>query len=121
MFAAATSKEERVDAEVVEASGKVLKWGEKIAIGLTWTKCREISGLDGGHGASGSASAKSKSKMPEGTETLLRKTWKEKHNFNMLGNWLVNEDLMAKIYEGFQSTPVSSTCQTWQLYAASQT
>ena len=48
MFAAATSKEERVDAEVIEASGEVLKWGEKIAIRLTWTKCREISGLDGG-------------------------------------------------------------------------
>ena len=35
MFAVATSKKERVDAEVIEASGKVLKWGEKIAIRLT--------------------------------------------------------------------------------------
>ena len=104
-FAAATTKEERVDAEVIDASGKTLKWGEKIAVRLTWTKCREMSGLDSGSSGTGTAASKSRSKMPEGSETYLRKTWKDKHAFNMLGNWLVNEDLMAKIYEGVQASP----------------
>ena len=104
-FAAATTKEERVDAEVIDASGKTLKWGEKIAVRLTWTKCREMSGLDSGSSGTSSAASKSRSKMPEGSETYLRKTWKDKHAFNLLGNWLVNEDLMAKIYEGVHATP----------------
>ena len=104
-FAAATTKEERVDAEVIEASGKTLKWGEKIAVRLTWTKCREMSGLDSGSGGTSSAASKSRSKMPDGSETYLRKAWKDKHSFNMLGNWLVNEDLMAKIYEGVHASP----------------
>ena len=43
--------------------------------------------------------------MPDGSEAYLRKTWKDKHSFNMLGNWLVNEDLMAKIYEGVHASP----------------
>ena len=107
MFAAATSKEDRVDEEIIDASGKSLKWGEKIAVRLTWTRCREISGLNNPSGSSGSTGTKSKSKMPDGTENFLRKTWKDKHNFNMLGNGLVNEGLMAKIYEGLQASPMS--------------
>ena len=45
-FAAATTKEERVDSEIIDASGRQLKWGENIAVRLTWSRCREISGLD---------------------------------------------------------------------------
>ena len=104
-FAASTTKEERVDAEVIDASGKSLKWGEKIAVRLTWSRCREMSGLDSGSNGTGSSASRSRSKMPDGSETYLRTTWRKQHGFHMLGNWLVNEDLMAKIYEGVHASP----------------
>jgi hypothetical protein len=41
--------------------------------------------------------------MPTGTEALLRKDWKTRHNFNLSGGWLCSEDTMAKIYTGLNA------------------
>ena len=45
--------------------------------------------------------------MPEGMEAHLRETWKALHGYNMLGTWLLHEDVMSKLYYKLNEKPKS--------------
>ena len=92
-FESTAAKEELITDDLIVPSGiGDLTFGEKLAIKVSWKKARgETDPMPG----SSSGPAVSRSKMPDGVEGPLRADWKAKHDFFLMGGWLVNEDTMA--------------------------
>ena len=102
-FACIVTKEEDLVPEILDEAGlDKVKIGDKTAMRCAWHAARAT--MNGGSEKS-SAGAASSSKMPDGAENQLRTAFKAVHNFNVSGAWLVNEDLMAKLYKGLMSAP----------------
>ena len=98
-FVSAAPNEEKVEKNLIEASGIVdLDFGETIAITRAWNSARAQMG--GAGSASQPAAPKLANKMPEGIELILRGNCKAAHGCHLMGSWLVNEDTMTKIYAG---------------------
>ena len=102
-FACIATKEEDLVVEVLNEAGlDKVKLQDKVAIRAAWHAAR---GAMGSGAAGASSSASSSTKMPDGAEVSLRTAWKALHNFNISGGWLVNEDLMTRLYRGLMATP----------------
>ena len=101
-FAACATSKEKVDTEIIQASGIAMNFGQKVKVRLLWESATAMA--NSGQGSSpGGAPSGSQAKMPTGTEALLRKDWKTRHNFNLSGGWLCSEDTMAKVYTGLNA------------------
>ena len=93
------ANEERILPDVIQASCLEgdLDFGGKLSTRLAWDTCRNQSPGAGGGSHNSAAAPK---KPPTGVETRLRKVWLDLHRFNLNGNWLVQDELITKIYEG---------------------
>ena len=101
-FAPAAAAEEQVETEVIAAPGLTdLTFGEEVAITASWNACR--AQMNGATSSSSAPAAKPASKMPEGVEMLLRAKFRALHGFPLMGDWMVNEDTLTKIYLGFNA------------------
>ena len=105
-FAACAVSKEKVDSDIIDACGLSLNFGQKVKVRLAWESCLALASSGQGGAASASATA-TPSKLPQGTETMLRKEWKAKHGFNLSGAWLTSEDTMAKIFSALSQEPPS--------------
>jgi hypothetical protein len=107
-FAATVAAEEKVNSDLIEASGVALNFGEKVRIRLAWRSARELLSNGSASASSGAPSASPGSKMPDGSEKMLRGKWKELHGINLSGGWLAHEDVMAKVYKGLNNSEQKS-------------
>ena len=83
-FAACAVSKDKVEPDIIDASGVALNYGEKVKVRLTWEAATNL--VNSGQGSMGAGSApNSQSKMPNGTEQMLRKEWKARHAFNLSG------------------------------------
>ena len=51
---------------------------------------------------SAAPSATALSKLPSGTEVMLRREWKTERGLNLTGVWLTSENTMAKVFAGLK-------------------
>ena len=101
-FASACAKEELIDANIIDACGvQNFTWGEKLAIKKSWRQSRKASAI----GATPTSGSGSKNTMPEGMEAHLLEVWKKSHGFNMMGSWLLHEEIMSKIFYKLAAKP----------------
>ena len=103
-FAACAVSKDKVDSDIIAASGVSLNFGQKVRVRLAWEACTDLVHTGQGNGSSAPAAA-TLSKLPSGTEVMLRREWKARHGFNLSGSWLTSEDTMAKIFAGLSSEP----------------
>ena len=105
-FASAAATEEKVETRVIKASGITdLTFGEEVAITASWNACR--AQLHGSSSSSSTPAARPANKMPEGVEVMLRAKFRALHGFPLMGDWMVNEDTLTKIYVGLNAAEKS--------------
>ena len=85
-FAACAPSKEKVDGCIIDASGVTgLTYGNKVSIRFAWESAVNYSNSNPS-GAGSSAGPSSLSKMPAGSEVMLRKKFKEVHGMSLNGS-----------------------------------